>query len=96
MMDTIIIEGKINQIIKHKDKNEYMLPHEIVKSEKNVIVVEIKEQKSIVDRVKCFFWQDEFVRVLLSDRIDFKINETVSLKVKPYWIKTKFYETDEE
>ena len=96
-MNNIVIEGKINQIIEHKDKAKYMLPHEIMKSEKNVIVVEIKEQKTIVDVIKGYFWRpDEFTKVLLSDRVDFKINEVVSLKVKPYWVKTKFYELDEE
>ncbi|MCK4668235.1 hypothetical protein KAU33_15900 [Candidatus Dependentiae bacterium] len=96
MMDNTIIEGKINQIIEHKDKAKFILPSEIVKSKKNVIVIETKEQKSIIDTFKRYFWRtDEFVEVLLSDRIDFEIGEIVSLKVKPYWVKTKFYEIDE-
>lgn len=95
-MSITIAEGEIKQIIEDEDKDKYMLPREIARSEKNVIVVEIKEQKGIMDRFKCFFRPDEFTKVLLSDRIDFKIGETVSLKVKPHWVKTKFYEIDEE
>ena len=94
IMDETIIKGKITQIIKDKDKENYMLPHELMKSDKYVIVIEVKEQKGIVDALKCFFWRDEFVKVLLSDNADFEIDEIVSLKVKPYWIKTKFYEID--
>ena len=88
-----VVKGKITQIIKHSDKDTYFLPHEIVNSNKNVIVVSTKEINGIVDRIKCLFTKsDDYIKVMLSDRDDFKINETVLLKVKPYWVKTKFYE----
>lgn len=96
-MGTTIIKGKISQIIEHKDKDNYILPHEFMKSKKNVIVVEIKDVKGSIDKIKRFFSRtDEYTKILLSDNTDFEINETVSLKVKPYWVKTKFYEIDEE
>lgn len=92
-----VIKGKIIQIIEHKDKEEYILPQEFIKSEKNVIVLEIKEAKGLKGELKRFFSKtDEYTRILLSNNVDYKIDETVSLKVKPLWVKTRFFEIDEE
>ena len=79
-MDTTIIKEKIRQIIEHEDKDKYILPHEFIKSKKNVIVVEIKEVKGLKDRINRFFSRtDEHTRILLSDSIDFKINGNSSI-----------------
>lgn len=90
-----IVKGIVSQVIKCKDKENYMLTNNLNNSKDDVIVVKTHTPKGFIEKVKYFYTRsDKFTKVLVCENTNLKEGDAVELAVKPFWVKTNFFKIE--